>query len=375
MSRLVAWHSGRGLPMALERARREQAEALHAPAMLCTPIVWRPLVGNLAPTLVSRDDVARIVRKFAGTGGMQAVRRSVDSLVDSQQRVVDHWSEPGVERQWFDVPAVQRRWAKLVSGDADVDFRRHVAARYFADGVPRRALSMGCGFGHRELAWSQLDVFDELIGVDLAPPAVAAANDSARAAGISPAQLRFEVGDTSSLQRAQQEYDVIIFEHSLHHFTDVAGTLQQVERLLRPGGLLLLDEYVGPTKFQWTTRQIEAADSLLKVLPVAYRRRSDGRTKSSVRRPSLLAMRVDDPSEAIEAAEILPAVRAGFQIEEERGYGGAVLHPLLSGIAQHFIEPDEQAKALLEMCFTAEDALLEAREVEHDFAVVVARKP
>ena len=104
-------------------------------------------------------------------------------------------------------------------------------------------------------------------------------------------------------------------------------------------------------------------------------RRADGRTKSSVRRPSLLAMRIDDPSEAIEAADILPAVRAIFPIAEECGYGGAVLHPLLSGIAQHFIEPDKQARALLEMCFIAEDALLEASEIQHDFFVVVARKP
>lgn len=329
----------------------------------------------LAQTLVSRDDAARVVRKFAGSGGLQAVRRSVDSLVDGHKRVVENWSAPGLERQWFDVPAVHRRWARMISGDVDVDFRQHVAARYFSDGVPRRALSMGCGFGHREIAWGRLHVFQELVGVDLAPPAVAAATKAARDAGISPDEVRFEVGDAAALQRGRQEYDVIIFEHSLHHFTDVPGTLRQVERLLRPGGLLLLDEYVGPSKFQWTTRQVEAADSLLKVLPAAYRRRSDGRTASSVRRPSLLAMRIDDPSEAVEAAHILPAVRACFDVVEECGYGGAVLHPLLSGIAQHFIEPDERGKALLEMCFIAEDSLLEAGEVGHDFAVVVARKP
>ena len=87
-------------------------------------------VDLLAQTLVSRDDAARVVRKIAGSGGLQAVRRSVDSLVDGHQRVVDNWSAPGLERQWFDVPAVQRRWAKMISGDADVDFRHHVAVRF-----------------------------------------------------------------------------------------------------------------------------------------------------------------------------------------------------------------------------------------------------
>lgn len=90
-----------------------------------------------------------------------------------------------------------------------------------------------------------------------------------------------------------------------------------------------------------------------------HRRRSDGRTKSSGQRPALLATRIDDPSEAVEAVDALPAIRAGFPIADECGFGNAARHSQLNGVARYLVEPDDQAKALLEGCFTAAVALIE----------------
>lgn len=326
-------------------------------------------------TLASRDDATRLVRKVGRSGSVRAFRRSAAAVAKPEQRVIEHWNEAvSSGMHWWDIPAVTRRWAVKISGDAATDFRTHAAQRYFNDGVERRALSLGCGFGRREMAWAGLGVFSELTGVDIAPHAVEVAESAAREAGYSPGELRFRVGDNDTLRGEVGGYDVVIFEHSLHHFSDVSDTLAAVSSALRPGGLLLLDEYVGPTKFQWTRRQVEAADALLKLMPEVYRRRVDAPVKKSVRRPSLLAMRLDDPSEAVDASAIMPRVRELFDVQEEHGYGGALLHPMLADIAQNFLGEDECTRQLLDLCFTAEDVLLQAGEVDHDFAVVVARK-
>lgn len=324
-------------------------------------------------TLVSRDDVARPGRRAMSQGGTTVMACKIAKLTNRHARVVEHWSEPGIDRQWFDVPAVHRRWALKVSGDPDVDFRRYVAGRFLSDGRCRRALSIGCGFGGRERAWAALDVFDELVGVDMAPAAVAGATQAAREEGFDPRRLRFEEHDLSEGSLTDTEFDVIIAEHSLHHFTDVAGTVRRIRDALAPGGLFVMDEYVGPSRFQLTARQVEAADGLLRALPQSHRRLRNGRVKRAVRRPSLVAMRFDDPSEAVESARIMPAVHGTFSVVHEAGYGGALLHPLLANIAQHFIDDDPPTLRLLGVLFDAEDALLASGEIEHDFVAGVYR--
>jgi SAM-dependent methyltransferase len=311
------------------------------------------------------------------TGGAAALADKVAGMRGGgQKRVIKHWGSGGrFAGQWFDVPAVLERWATMVSGDPKVNFRQKVARTYLADGTHRRALSLGCGFGHREREWAQLNVFDELTGIDIAPGAVEAARTAAVDAGISPDILRYEVGDFSAGSLGQTTYDVIIVEHSLHHFTDVPGTVERIRAALAPGGLLVMDEYVGPSRFQWTSRQIEAADGLLRALPESYRAMRDGRLKRAVRRPSLLAMHIDDPSEAVESASIMPALRRTFAVTEEVGYGGAVLHPLLSNIAHNFVDDSPATASLLEVLFGAEDALLATGDVEHDFVAAVCRVP
>ena len=134
--------------------------------------------------------------------------------------------------------------------------------------------------------------------------------------------------------------------------------LHDLKKLLRPDGRLFIDEYVGPTRFQWTERQLEAVNALLALIPEHLRRLQNGGIKKRVHRPSILSMVLDDPSEAIESAKILPALEEHFEALELKPYGGTLLHLVLSGIAHNFSEEEPETLAVLEFCFQAEDALL-----------------
>lgn len=59
---------------------------------------------------------------------------------------------------------------------------------------------------------------------------------------------------------------------------------------------------------------------------------------------------------------------------EERGYGGTTLHLLFTGITHHAIEPDDEARCLLEPACAAGDTLPANGQVGHDFAPAAARK-
>jgi 2-polyprenyl-3-methyl-5-hydroxy-6-metoxy-1,4-benzoquinol methylase len=317
---------------------------------------------------VNRHDAARVARKLSrGQAGhiLEKVR------IRGTDRVVAHWAavDPSLQ-QWWAIPQVEKRWNTFASGDPAVSFPEHVAKTWLADRSGLRALSLGCGTGGNEVIWARLGVFEEVTGIDISPNRIDHATREAKELGLDSV-LKFRVADASQLLREAEEYDVVLGLQSLHHFEKLDETMDLIASLLGPDGLLIFDEFVGPTRFQWTRAQLRAANALLHELPPERRVLIDGRLKRTVVRPSLLSMRLDDPSEAVEAGNLLPALRRRFDVLEERPYGGTVLHITFSGIAQNFLDDRPETAELLEKCFSAEDKALP--ELGHDFIFAVCK--
>ena len=318
--------------------------------------------------LINRHDADRLVRKVRR---LELEPVLAKFRVRGGARVVAHWSEvePSMT-QWWAIPAVIRRWNLLMTGDPDTTYPEYVAARHFAPRTDLRGLSLGCGTGGNELNWARTGAFALLEGVDVAPERIGFATATAAEQGLGDV-LRFRVADVEQMQHDGERFDVLLGLQSLHHFDRLTETLPKLSRLLEPDGMFVVDEFVGPTRFQWTDRQLEAANELLRLLPEERRRQPDGRVKHRVVRPSRMSMVLDDPSEAVDAASLLPGLRQGFEVVEERPYGGTVLHIALSGIAHNFLDPDPETLALLDRCFAAEDEALP--EIGHDFVALVCR--
>ncbi|MBA2669188.1 MAG: class I SAM-dependent methyltransferase [Gemmatimonadetes bacterium] len=289
----------------------------------------------------------------------------------AQARVEMQWdySDDGSDLGWS-LQCVQPRWNHLISGDVEVTYHTYLHRRYLAGRRDLTVVSIGCGAGDNERVWAGLGGFACIRGYDLSPAAIQRARDAATAEGLYDI-LRFEVADALDLD-AGARYDVVPFEQALHHFSPLEKVLERTAQLLKPDGLLILNEYVGPTRFQWTDRQLEVINGLLAILPEHLRRQRDGRVKRREHRPGRLRMIAADPSEAAESGRILAALRERFEIVELRPYGGTVFHMLLRGIAHNFADTPE-AQEWLELCFGVEDCALAAGELESDFVVAVCR--
>jgi SAM-dependent methyltransferase len=262
---------------------------------------------------------------------------------------------------------VRRRWHSFGGGPAEISFAEHVTRTWLAGRSGLRALSLGCGTGDWEIEVTRLGVFEHITGIDISPEQIDRATQQAKEAGLDHA-LSFRIGDVRQVLREEEQYDVVLARQSMHHFDHVRETVGLIAQALRPGGLLILDEYVGPSRFQWTRAQMRAANALLAALPVPLRAQSDGRIKQRVIRPSLLSMRLDDPSEAVEASELLPSLRRRFAILEQHPYG-SILHLALHGIAHNFLGNDPATAQVMQQCVTAEDEAL--ARLGHDFVYAV----
>lgn len=318
--------------------------------------------------LINRHDADRLLRKVRKLELNPVVSKL---RVRGGARVVEHWAEvePSMT-QWWAIPSVVKRWNQLMTGDADTSFPAYVAREHFAPRKDLRGLSLGCGTGGNELLWAKTGAFGLLEGVDVSQQRIDYATATAAEEGLADV-LRFRIADVNRMTADGERFDVLLGLQSLHHFDELDETLPRLSRLLEADGMFVVDEFVGPTRFQWTDAQLDAANRLLARLPEERRRLPDGRIKHRVVRPSRLAMVLDDPSEAVDAAALLPGLRRLFDVVEERPYGGTVLHIAFSGIAHNFLGQDPATLALLDQCFAAEDEALP--EVGHDFTALVCR--
>jgi ubiquinone/menaquinone biosynthesis C-methylase UbiE len=316
---------------------------------------------------VNRADLGHVVDLTRSGKLWDTARWLVASKIG---RVTHTWSDSAPPTTWQNLPWFQERINLKASGDAAITHMDYVASRHLGDGL--LAVSLGCGDGAEELQWAATGHFAKIIGIDLTPGLIEAANESAaksRYATITD----FRVDNAETMNVPPNSLDAVIFEHALHHFKPVRGVLERVQRWLRPDGLVLVNEFVGPTRFQWTERQLEVANALVALLPRHLRRQVNGRLRSRVVAPSKLAMRMD-PSEAIESDQIVPLLDEFFERVELRPLGGTLGHLVFARIAQNFSADDQDARRWANVVFTAEDLLMDAGEIESDFIVGVWRR-
>jgi SAM-dependent methyltransferase len=321
---------------------------------------------------INIHDLGRLREKIARGEWRQVARKLVADSRGKTRAAWEHTQEPPLHA--WDMPALRRRWNKLVSGDEAVDHVAYVAGRFLAGRKGLKAFSPGCGGGGNELRWAETGLFERIDACDLSAPRIAGAVAMAERKGLA-AIAAFSVGDMRSMGGGER-YDLVIVEGALHHFFPMRAALLQIKEMLKPGGLLVVNDFVGPSRFQWTPRQLEAANAMLALIPEAYKRRwPDGKVKKNIVAPGRLRMKLADPSEAAESSLILPLLAETFTPLALINKGGALACLVFFEIAHLYIPGDETAERILQLCFALEDLLMQSGEISSDYILGVYRKP
>jgi SAM-dependent methyltransferase len=264
------------------------------------------------------------------------------------------------------IPFLQRRWRAKASGDPETDHRRYVVSRYLQDRGGLTALSLGSGPGWNEAAWARTGRFARIDGIELSPALVADAGERARQAGLDPI-LRFHQGDAGRPPYPLAAYDLVLSEGALHHLAPLERVVPALAGALAPQGLLVMLEFCGPDRFQWTPRQLELVQRALDLIPAEWRVKDNGRLKRTVFRPGRLRMLLSDPSEAVESSRIRPLLQRHFTALEEKPLGGTIVSLVFYEITRHFMGPGPESAALLGRICEMEDEALRAGEIASDY--------
>jgi SAM-dependent methyltransferase len=263
------------------------------------------------------------------------------------------------DRYWGSQPLVRRAINRRVTGDPNVWPMEWFANRHVPTPLPL-GLSVGCGTGLLERDVIAKGICERVEGVDFSPEAIAEARRGAEEAGLAR-RLDYRVEDINAIRLPARRYDIVLFHGSLHHIRNVEHVLEEVRRSLKPGGLLVLDEYMGPARAEWTDAHWGFARSAFDALPDDLKNRPD----------LAIPLPMDDPSESIRSSSILPAVRRLFEVVEDRPYGGNILWFVFPCMDMARLREDETG--ILSRLIGLEDHLLEKGWVDSYFRVVVAR--
>lgn len=295
-------------------------------------------------------------------------RAATSKLWGERARALESEQRPTA---WTDSPLVNRLYIHpLISGSADTGWLSYVACQYFPTPAGR-ALSLGCGGGGLERHGFDLQIAREFHGLDVSEGAIALARELARRP--RKRRIRYDVADLNTLVLPENRFDTVFASQSVHHITALEHYLDQVRRTLKPGGLFILNEFVGATQFQWPDAQLAHANAMLARIPERFRESIRGHgLKTHIERPTLALMNQIDPTEAIRSADILSEVNARFDLVEARDFGGTLLQLVLEDIVGNFRDTPEDI-AVLQSLFDEEQALLASGELQSDFTLRVMR--
>ena len=258
---------------------------------------------------------------------------------------------------WWSIPEIQKRWNLLITGDSEKDYQGYIVDRYCKGKDNLILISPGCGDGAKEIQFARFNNFKLIKAFDIAPSNIESAKELAKRLGRK--NVEFFVDDVSRFNFGDNEYDIVVFDSFLHHIKKLGEILDKIRNSLKPEGILAINEYVGPNRFQWNKEQLAMSNKVLRNVPPSYRKRwRSGNVKRKIFRPGLLRMYLSDPSEAVNSESILPEIRRRFRIIEEKPYGGNILHLVFKDISHNFAEDSIEGNHILNRLFEIEDKFL-----------------
>jgi SAM-dependent methyltransferase len=279
-----------------------------------------------------------------------------------------HVEASGQWHAWLDHPLVAQHYRSRALLDG-LPWETWAGRRLGRPAAP--SLDLGCGSGLKSLALFQAGSSRELHGIDISEERIAEAERMRVERGIAGG---FRVADVNTAPLPPNAYDLIFSSHSFHHFLELEHVMAQVHDALKPDGLFILEEFVGPTQFQWSDRQIDVVRSLMALLPEELRVLRWGAVKPYEGRPTVEDVVAASPFESIRSAEIVPLFRRHFRVLELRPLGGTLQHLLYNGIVHNFTLDRREARDYMRGIIEVEDAMIDSGMLPSDFMLLVGMR-
>lgn len=317
--------------------------------------------------IITREDISDIYIKFHQRG-LPFLLSKINN--DSFKRTKSAFNESKLETSSFwIVPSVTKRWNKLITGNENTLYETYLTDKYFKNKEKIRILALGTGVCSHEIRLAEMNPNCEIECYDFSDELLKKAkaiSDEKQLKNIS-----YFAEHILKYDFKHKKYDVVFFHASLHHFDRIYEFLDQVViKNLEPKGLLIINEFVGAKRLQYSKIQLDYINKAITAIPKEFRKIFKTNIyKNKYYGSGVLRMIIADPSECVDSDSILPAIHKKFHILEEKFYGNNILQSALKDISHHFVELNPEKQEVLEKVFALEDELLEKHPSDYVFGV------
>lgn len=270
---------------------------------------------------------------------------------------------------WHQHPLVVKTYKKRLGVGSD-DMVSHLLETY---GKREKCLSIGCGDGGIEVQMVQSGLCESMKGIDLSPVRVEAANHHIPDDMKTKIEFRVENAEKDT---QGQDYAMVLFTHSLHHIFDLESMVTAIrDNIMAPSGILVLEEYVGPVRWQFSQHQLDLMTNFLKgvekkhpnkVKAIRQNGLWDGNRFVS---PNAKEVEKDDPSETVRSNEIVPVLSKYLSPVEDVPLGGNFFQWMFHNAYNSLT--DEEGLQIVEAMLQSEMEAIKEGKITSDYVFQV----
>ena len=137
---------------------------------------------------------------------------------------------------------------RVISFGIDVKWRKKVVA-IIGKNNPKQILDIATGTGDLALMMSTLNP-DKIIGLDISAGMLEVGKQKIAKANLTD-KIEMIVGDSENMPFKDNSFDAITVSFGVRNFANLNKGLQEIKRVLKPGGTFVVLETSVPTKFPY----------------------------------------------------------------------------------------------------------------------------
>ena len=168
---------------------------------------------------------------------------------------------------------------RVISGGIDVRWRKNVVS-YLIPEKPKKILDIATGTADLAIELTKTNA-EEIVGLDISPGMLEIGKQKVASKGMDKV-IKMVIGDSEKLDYNDAYFDAVTVAFGVRNFENLDKGLQEINRVLRPGGNLVILETAVPKNFPmkqfygfYTQKVLPILGSLFSKDKAAYRYLSD----------------------------------------------------------------------------------------------------
>lgn len=247
-----------------------------------------------------------------------------------------------ISSSWWDSPVIMHRCETLITGDPDVHFYDFLRRQYMI-GSLERGLSICNRLKGME---SNFILYDICKSFDII-------HEEDKIAEL--------IGGKSNFR--EDYYDLFLCIDILHRIENLEIFLKDIDNSLKNKGIIIALEYIGPANFQWSQKDSEIAEMILKGFDIPISTE-----------PTVDSIILSDKTNSVNSTNVIPLMKRFFDIVAIRYFGGPLYDLLLNKIVHNLDMNDRKNIEIIKIIVQMEQVLIKERVLDNYYACIIAGK-